>query len=87
MEQRLVVLEQHHGIVEVGDVDLRQPRGDIAVPPDRRDHPRRQLHPPAVDGALAASRPRHQAVDDRQVELRILGPELVDDRAGLIDEV
>ncbi len=43
--------------------------------------------PASIDSVRAAASRAHQAVDDRQVELRILRAELIDDRAGLVDQV
>jgi hypothetical protein len=53
----------------------------------RVDEPRGQRGPRRIDGGPAVTRRAHQPVHDRQIELRILRPELVDHRALSINKV
>ena len=89
VQQRRVVLEQHHRVVRVADVDLRH--AGCAMSLARRER-RRSRAPPARRGRRRwpAGRElggRTQAVDDRQIELRVLRAELVDHRAGRVDQI
>ena len=75
------------GVVQVGDVDLRQPPRDVRL----RLAARRSRAPPARRARSSVSRAvagrGRQAVDDRQVELGVLRPVLVDHHAALVDQI
>src|SRR6266853_243952 len=66
--------------------DVRHLPGDLGPAPDRRNDARRQLRPRGIRRGAVAGRDR-QAVDDRQVEIRVLRAILIDDHTALVDEI
>src|SRR5688572_13473678 len=86
VDQRGVVLEDDDGVVHVGDVDLREPRREVGAPLQIEQLPRRQPGSRVVNERCPRAA-RGQTVDDRQIELGVVGTELVDDRALMVDEI
>ena len=64
LKRRLQVRAQAAGVG-------RGSRGLAGVPPDGRDHQRRLIRPPPVDGGLAAPGPRRHCVDSQLVEAEL----------------
>ena len=88
VQQRRVAFEEHERIVASATSTCDSRLRDLLVAPELRDDARRELGAAGVDRRRACRRRRaHEAVDDRQVELRILRAELIDDRAGLVDQI
>ena len=87
MQQRRVPFEQHDRVVRRSR--RRSARGAARDPlrvGDRVDDPRRELRARAASIAGSpADGARTSAVDDRQVELRVLRTELVDHHAAAVD--
>ncbi len=52
-----------------------------------REHVRREAGSHLVDQRAVVPWRRRQAVDDRQIELGVVGTELIDDAAAVIDQV
>ena len=80
VHERGVVLEHDDGVVDVADVDLREPRRQIGTPLQVAEQAGGERRARIVD-ERGAGTPRRETVDDRQIELGVVGAELVDDRA------
>ena len=81
-------LRDHDGVAQVGDVDLRHASRQIGTRSQGRQKARGKRRPVLVDRRSGHARPAGggQTVDDRQIEVRVLRPELVDDVADLVDQ-
>jgi hypothetical protein len=82
-----VAAQNHGGVVQVADVNLRKASADVGPPVQRDDHPCGQLRARLIRGGASAARRRSEAVDNRQIEIGVLGSELIDDRSRLVDEI
>ena len=52
MQERRVPVEQHHRIVGIADVHLRQPAANLLASREGGNDPRRQLRPASIDRSL-----------------------------------
>src|SRR5262245_1327611 len=83
MDEHGVFFEHQDRVVHVGDVDLRQPGGEVGTSLQVEQQARGERRSRIVH-ERAARVSRGQAVHDRQIELGVVRTKLVDDRALLI---
>ena len=95
--ERRVVLEQHHRVSRIADIDLRNPAGQ-AAPAQRIEEPPRQHGAIDVRARLAGRRPpagrsvsgtgsTRQSVDDRQIKIAVTRSVLVDHGPALVHPI
>ena len=86
-EKRRLALQHHNRVALVRHVDLRDPPREVRARVEGGEQPRRENGPPLVDGRPSGSRSGLKTIDDRQIELHVVGSVLVDDHAARIHEV